>query len=145
LKKRNVGPDVLVGLFLEQSIEAVVAIMGILKAGGAYVPLDWNSPKERIVETIQHAQLTHVVTVSSLKDRLPADLSLVCIDKDLEGESVSNPVITTDADSACYVLYTSGSTGRPKGVVGIHRSIANGLLSAQYEEQDICCLNSSLC
>ncbi|NKI72834.1 AMP-binding protein, partial [Collimonas pratensis] len=40
LRERGVGPDVLVGICVERSLEMVVGLLAILKAGGAYVPLD---------------------------------------------------------------------------------------------------------
>ena len=43
----GIGPEKLVGICVERSIEMVVGLLGILKAGGAYVPLDPAYPKER--------------------------------------------------------------------------------------------------
>ena len=40
LQRDGIGPDVLVGVCLERSVDLVVGLLGILKAGGAYVPLD---------------------------------------------------------------------------------------------------------
>src|SRR4029077_7845665 len=48
LRSLGVGPDVLVGLCVERSLEMVVGLLGILKSGGAYVPLDPKYPRERI-------------------------------------------------------------------------------------------------
>ena len=46
LRKLGVGPDTLVGICVERSMEMVIGLMGILKAGGAYVPLDPEYPRE---------------------------------------------------------------------------------------------------
>src|SRR5216684_2737655 len=40
LRSLGVGPDTLVGIFLDRSADMVIALLGVLKAGGAYVPLD---------------------------------------------------------------------------------------------------------
>ena len=48
LRAAGVGPDVPVGVCLERSVEAVVAVLAALKAGGAYVPLAPEYPAERL-------------------------------------------------------------------------------------------------
>ena len=50
LRGLGVGPDVLVGVCAERSLELVVGLLGILKAGGAYLPLDPDYPRERLTE-----------------------------------------------------------------------------------------------
>src|SRR5207248_74364 len=57
LQKLSVGPDVLVGICVERSLEMVVGLLGILKAGGAYVPLDPTYPSERIAFMLEDAQV----------------------------------------------------------------------------------------
>src|SRR5437763_621412 len=47
LRSLGVGPERLVGICVERSLELLVGILGILKAGGAYVPLDPAYPAER--------------------------------------------------------------------------------------------------
>ena len=48
LRALGVGPETVVGLCVERSLEMVVALLGILKAGGAYLPLDPDYPRERL-------------------------------------------------------------------------------------------------
>ena len=48
LRSLGVGPEVLVGILLERSVELIVGILGVLKAGGAFVPIDPSYPQERI-------------------------------------------------------------------------------------------------
>jgi amino acid adenylation domain-containing protein len=144
---RGVGPEVLVGVCMEQSWRAVVGIMGILKAGGAYVPLDPSYPPQRLGEMAEDAKLSWVVTSARCRDLVPPGVEIVSIEAacaDQPGDSVVNPVSRTTPDSAAYVLYTSGSTGKPKAIVGIHRSVINGLTFIAYEPDEICCLNAFL-
>ena len=147
LRKRGVGSEVLVGLCMEQSLKAVVAVLAILKAGGAYVPLDPSYPEHRLEEIAADSKLAIAVTSARFRHRVPAGIETVCVDRDsilIAAESPVTPVTDSTPDSAAYVLYTSASTGKPKGVVGIHRSITNGLLAVNYAPGEVCCLNTFL-
>jgi amino acid adenylation domain-containing protein/non-ribosomal peptide synthase protein (TIGR01720 family) len=129
LRALGVGPEVLVGLMMERSLEEVVAILGVLKAGGAYVPLDTQYPEERLSFMMRDAKVTLLVTEQRLLANLPDYKGqAVCIDKDCEvisEQSRENPTSDVLADNAAYVIYTSGSTGRPKGVVVRHQGVCN--------------------
>src|SRR5439155_1945954 len=128
LRALGVGPDVLVGICVERSLEMVVGLLGILKAGGAYVPLDPVYPRERLEFMLNDAQSSVLLTQKLLVRQLPRTEALaVCLD-DLtvfDQEKDENLKTETKADSAAYVVYTSGSTGTPKGVVGLHRGAVN--------------------
>ena len=137
LQRFGVGPEVLVGLFMDRSIEMVVGIYGILKAGGAYVPLDPEYPGDRLDFMIEDTKVPVILTQQHLMQRLPQVAArVICLDsewdaiasesgRDLEGEATAN--------NAAYVIFTSGSTGRPKGAVNEHRGIVNRLLWMQDE------------
>jgi len=126
LQKLGVGPEVLVGICVERSLETVVGLLGILKAGGAYVPLDPVYPEERLAFMLEDAQVPVLLTQQRLVEGLPEhEASVVCLDMDCEaiaGESEDNLASGVIADNLAYVIYTSGSTGRPKGVAIAHRS-----------------------
>jgi amino acid adenylation domain-containing protein len=131
LRKLGVGPEVLVGICMERSLEMVIGLLGILKAGAAYVPLDPTQPKERVAFMLEDAQIQVLLTQQKLVGELPDyNRILVCLDSDWEmiaQESEQNPVSGSTADNLAYVMYTSGSTGRPKGVMIAHRPISNHL------------------
>src|SRR5947207_13951861 len=83
LRKRGVGPEVLVGLCVERSLDMVVGLLGLLKAGGAYVPLDPRYPQERLAFMLQDTQAPLLVTQRQLVERLPAQgARAVCLDTD---------------------------------------------------------------
>jgi len=128
LKRLGVGPEVLVGICVERSLEMVVGLLGILKAGGAYLPLDPEYPKERLAFMLKDAQVPVLLTQQQQLGRLPQhEAQVVCLDADGEAigqESRQNPVSHVTADNLAYVIYTSGSTGTPKGVPISHRSLA---------------------
>lgn len=141
LIKVGVGPEKIVGLFLDRSPEIVIAMLGILKAGGAYLPLDPDFPRQRIEFMIANSKTDTIITKESLKlkfteyNGLPEGLNLLCIDSE-DGtfeENSLNPNISGSTNNLAYVLYTSGSTGKPKGVQITNRSLVNFLFSMQKE------------
>jgi non-ribosomal peptide synthetase component F len=131
LQKLGVGPEALVGLYVERSLEVVVGLLGVLKAGGAYVPLDPAYPQERLTFMLRDAQVGVLLTQELLAKRLPeCEARIVCLDSDWEGpawESEANPGSNVSADNLAYVIYTSGSTGKPKGVMIPHTAAVNTL------------------
>ncbi len=127
LQSLGVGPEVLVGICMERSLEMVVGLFGILKAGGAYVFLDPTYPKERLTfmleETIVPVLLTQQRLVKGLPDRGTRVASLDTDWETIAQESESNPASVVTAQNLAYVMYTSGSTGRPKGVTITHANV----------------------
>ncbi|MCU1267651.1 MAG: amino acid adenylation domain protein [Acidobacteria bacterium] len=127
LRELGVGPEVLVGVFMERSVEMIVSLLGILKAGGAYVPLDPTYPQERLRFTLQDAHLPIVLTQERLAEKVPrSEATVVCIDRDwqkIEKHSPTNPTNQALAANLAYLIYTSGSTGKPKGVGILHGSV----------------------
>jgi non-ribosomal peptide synthetase component F len=130
LRARGVGPEVLVGICVERSLEMVVGILGILKAGGAYLPLDVAYPADRRAFMLKDARAPVLLTQQSLSVGGAGNeaVEIVCLDADwdaIEREGgADDPDGGAGADSLAYVIYTSGSTGRPKGVMVTHRNVA---------------------
>lgn len=125
----GVGPDCLVGICMERSLDMLVAIMAVLKAGGAYVPLDPSYPQERLAYMLDDALPTLVLTQQSLAIRIPVGaIRLLCIDTNTssieEGRSDNLP-FNAVGDNLAYVIYTSGSSGKPKGVLNLRRNLAH--------------------
>jgi len=134
LRRMGVGPEVLVGICLDRSIDLVVGMLAILKAGGAYVPLDPAYPKERLAFILEDTRapvlLTNQARVEKLAEHdgrslLSDRCRAVCLDrerKSMDAESSANPPRLTHSGNLAYIIYTSGSTGRPKGVAIEHRN-----------------------
>jgi len=125
LRRMGVGADVLVGVCLERSPEAVVAILAVLKAGGAYAPLDPSYPAERLALLLEDAGAPVLLTRRGLLGRLPETRArVICLDGDLpRSVPPAGPRPRAWPESLAYVMYTSGSTGRPKGVAVTHRNV----------------------
>ncbi|MEG4421610.1 amino acid adenylation domain-containing protein [Microcoleus sp. LAD1_D5] len=126
LRNLGVGPEVLVGICVERSLEMVVGLLGILKAGGAYVPLDPAYPPERLVFMLEDAEVPVLLTQARLVKSLPKHQGrIVGVDTDweiIERQSEENLISEVKLDNLAYVIYTSGSTGKPKGVAIEHRN-----------------------
>jgi len=135
LQKLGVGPDMVVGMCLERSLELVVGMLGVLKAGAAYAPLDPEYPRERLAWMLADAQASVVLThqqchaVVSASQATAIDLNRQW--QEIATESEKNPSSATRAENLAYVIYTSGSTGQPKGVMISHKAICNRLLWMQ--------------
>ncbi|MCU1775583.1 non-ribosomal peptide synthase/polyketide synthase [Pseudomonas sp. 14P_5.3_Bac1] len=131
LREQGVGPDVLVGLCVERSVEMVVGLLAILKAGGAYVPLDPEYPQERLAYMIEDSGITLLLSQQSLLAILPVEgIQVIALDQPaswLAGYSSASPDSGVHALNLAYVIYTSGSTGKPKGAGNSHRALVNRL------------------
>jgi amino acid adenylation domain-containing protein len=131
LQALGVGPEVLVGIYVERSLEMMVGLLGIIKAGGAYVPLDPPHPQERLTFILRDAQIPVLLTQQRLLAGLIAPRTqVVCLDTDWEliaQESRTNPINKVTPDNLVYVIYTSGSMGIPKGVAVEHHQLCNYL------------------
>ncbi len=144
LQRIGVGPEVLVALCIERSLEMMIGLLGILKAGGTYMPLDPTYPSERLAFMMTDAEPLVLVTQQHLVAYLPThETKVICLDSDvalLEQQSQANLTSTVTPDNLAYVIYTSGSTGRPKGVQILQRAVVNFLTSMQSQpgltEQD---------
>jgi surfactin family lipopeptide synthetase A len=132
----GVGPDVLVGILVERSLDMVVGLLGILKAGGSYVPLDPAYPSERIAFMLEDSEVAVLLTQRHLLDSIPDPRArVVVLDADwheIAKKEDKNPVHTGGPENLSYVIYTSGSTGKPKGVQIPHRAVVNFLTSMSH-------------
>jgi len=131
LRELGVGPEVLVGICVERSLEMVIGLLGILKAGGAYMPIDPGYPPARQAFMLQDSQAKVLLTQACLLPRLPSHgATTVCLDSDwhrLAHLPTRSPPGLADPTHLAYVIYTSGSTGQPKGVCIAHRGLVNYL------------------
>src|SRR2546425_4295249 len=137
LRGLGVGPETLVGICMERSIEMIVGILGILKAGGAFVPLDPAYPEERLKLMLSDANPSVLLTQEKLRKSLPSHRAkVVCLDsnRDCPAEyNPDNPKRIGTANNLAYVIYTSGSTGNAKGVMVEHASLVNYIENAGLE------------
>ncbi|MFY9573345.1 MAG: amino acid adenylation domain-containing protein, partial [Blastocatellia bacterium] len=135
LRSMGAGPDTLVAICMERSVELVIGLLGILKAGAGYLPLEATYPKERLGFMIEDARANLLLTQRRLLEILPrSNAQIIALDSEWDAiarNGADNPAVEVEPDNIAYAIYTSGSTGRPKGVVISHRGVCNRLLWAQ--------------
>ena len=153
LRGLGVGPETLVAICVERSLEMIVGLLAILKAGGAYVPMDPSYPQERLAYMLKDSEPVALLTLAHLADTLPPrakSLPVVALDTSVPPWADmpdTNPGRAgLRADHLAYVIYTSGSTGMPKGVMIEHRHLYNYLYWARsfYRSPASAAVSSSL-
>lgn len=126
LIERGVGPECVVALCLDRSVEMIVGLLGVLKAGGAYLPLDPAQPIQRLSFIVEDAGTVAIVTQARYQGRFAGVLPELALDEGwgpLADLRAARPGRRCRAENMLYVIYTSGSTGEPKGVVMSHHAI----------------------
>ncbi|AKQ65586.1 Non-ribosomal peptide synthase [Myxococcus hansupus] len=131
LRQLGIEPGHRVGLFLERSLELLVAMLGILKAGAAYVPLDPVYPADRLAHILDDSGVSLLLTEPGLAALVPAYTGKQLRLTDVSSAPTTPPCAEVSGSHVAYVLYTSGSTGRPKGVAVPHSAVINFLASMQ--------------
>ncbi|MEL6558316.1 MAG: amino acid adenylation domain-containing protein [Bacteroidota bacterium] len=137
LGSKGVGPNVLVGICINRSLEMLVGILGILKAGGAYVPIDPEYPQDRSDYMLEDSGVKVLLSAGDCAESFLSkdNLEIILLGQEwnqkVGKQSVKNLKRVADPDNLAYVIYTSGSTGKPKGVMNSHKGILNQLLWTQ--------------
>jgi amino acid adenylation domain-containing protein len=125
LQEAGATQDSCVGIFLERSIQFVVAALAVMKSGAAYVPLDPSTPDDRVAWILADAEAIVLLTDSSRAQRVPSGAwRAIALDL-LDGSNPPFKPYDIDPQSLAYIIYTSGSTGQPKGVEIPHVSLCN--------------------
>ena len=131
LRRQGVGPETVVGVLMERSVEMVVGALGTLKAGAAYLPLDGSYPEQRLNYMMKNAGVSVLLTQERLSDKWAGNAAeVICVDgawDEIAEESGENLGVEVEEENLAYVIYTSGSTGKPKGVMVTQGGLRNYL------------------
>jgi len=126
LRQAGAGPDRSVALFLERSVDFVVAALAVLRSGAAYLPIDPNGPQERTATILSDADAIAVLANLNKADRVPTGSWRVIGTAVTDTNAASALAdFQIEPDALAYIIYTSGSTGQPKGVEITHTSLNN--------------------
>ncbi|MCC6602767.1 MAG: AMP-binding protein, partial [Anaerolineae bacterium] len=137
LRARGVAPQTLVGIFLERSIDMIVALLAVYKVGAAYVPFDPATPQARLTFMLVDAQITLLLTQTDLLSRIPeSTVPIYCLDRERSqiatAPTTNLPYMRNGHPSLAYVIYTSGTTGKPKGVLISQQGLLNHALAMRH-------------
>ncbi len=137
LQDKGVGPDIIVGIMTERSIEMIIGILGILKAGGAYLPIDPESPQERIQYMLEDSNASILLATEEYQKKIIVNCQLLIVNCKLMAPfpaSFHHSSFTVHHSShLSYIIYTSGTTGKPKGVLIEHRSVVQLLFNDKFQ------------
>ena len=132
LAAQGVKVGMLVGLFVNRSLEMLIGLLGVLKAGGAYLPLDPSFPSGRLAFMLEDSKASIILTQTNLLSDMPENKAqIICLDALEQPPSTKRKKKSSSAkpDDLAYIIYTSGSTGIPKGVQIHHQAVVNFLCS----------------
>lgn len=138
LQNLGVGPNMIVAIAMERSLNLIIALLGILKAGGAYLPLDPTYPEKRIAFMLQDTQAKVLLTQEHIRHRIPPSTCRV-----MNIESILNNAYQKKANLSsepltsnhlASIMYTSGSTGHPKGVCVLHQGVVRLVKKPNYAD-----------
>ncbi|TFV07231.1 amino acid adenylation domain-containing protein, partial [Bacillus stratosphericus] len=133
LKAEGVGPDRLVAIMVERSLDMIVGILGILKAGGAYLPIDTDYPENRVRYMIEDSGAELLLSQSNLQSNIPQESKVFYLDEQSSyHQDATNLENKIESTHLAYVIYTSGTTGKPKGVMTLHRNIVRVVKNTNY-------------
>jgi len=135
LRSLQIGPEKLVGICLDRSVDTIVALLGVLKAGGAYVPIEPSLPPLRLANLLNDSGVELLLTDSEGAKRVPLRFVNPVIDleeawTEIEFESEDNPGKLSMPGNLAYVIHTSGSSGKPKAVGVEHAQLFNYVCAA---------------
>jgi len=130
LRRKGISTEKIVIVYLERSIELIIAFLGILKAGGIYLPLDPQFiPQFRLSLIVDNAQPALVLTQSCFQGHFPNQPSSLLLWEDacprVNKEQKDNIPQAANTDNLAYIMFTSGSTGTPKGVMVSHGNLSH--------------------
>ncbi|KVN88987.1 hypothetical protein WJ68_05660 [Burkholderia ubonensis] len=145
LRRRGIGPEVVVGLGLPRTPDLILCMLAILKAGGAYAAIDPRYPDERRHALLRDSRAAFVI-VATRDARAAPGVAMLALDElaaEWDAAPDDQPEVRLSPSHLAYLIYTSGSTGQPKGVMIQHGNAA-ALLSWAVGHMEIASLEAVL-
>ncbi|MDP4180345.1 MAG: amino acid adenylation domain-containing protein, partial [Bacillota bacterium] len=150
LRARGLGPDYIVAIALERSLEMIIGILAVLKAGGAYLPIDPEYPQERIAYMLENSGAGMLLTQENKMQGITFQGTIIDIGEErLEISGTENLENLNAANHLAYIIYTSGTTGKPKGTMIEHENVVrlmfNDKMQFDFNDKDVWTLFHSYC
>ncbi len=148
LRDRGAGPDQIIGIMVNRSIEMIVGMLAIVKAGGAYLPIDPDYPSERIEYMLKDSQTKLLLTDQREEVLFDGEVIDLLDDRNYHDDG-SNLTDINSPNDLLYIIYTSGSTGKPKGVMIEQRNLVrlmfNDKKQFDFTQSDVWTMFHSYC
>lgn len=123
LQEKGTGPEAIVGLLFNRTIEMIISILAVVKAGGVYLPIDPDHPESRIDFIIKDSGMKLMLTDGSIKPDVGKAFEIINVTEEKINEYCDgNLPCSNKPGDAMYIIYTSGTTGFPKGVIVEHKN-----------------------
>ncbi len=130
LRSLGIGPDEVVGVYMERSAAYVVACLAVLKAGGAFLPLELAYPSSMLNEVVDDSGPRIVLTNRDYENNLPGSQDRFCLDEGWDRSLSFDDMAAVEPgpENLAFVSYSSGTTGKPKGIANPHRAAVRSYL-----------------
>lgn len=135
LKKNGLKKHNIVSLFLDKSLESMIAILATLKCDSIYMPIDINYPNTRIAFMISNSNSSMILTSNNLKKKVLNYSNVYCIDlstSEIYNNTYKNISKSSTSEDVAYIMYTSGSTGEPKGVMVSNKNVVRLIKNTNF-------------
>lgn len=131
-----------VALYMDRSIDAIVAILAILRCGAHYIPIDPTYPNSRVLSVFSDSRPAAIIADQKFHARLKAITPTLILSPKPHASAPHAPEALIQASDLAYIIYTSGSTGTPKGVAISHENLRQSTFSrhAYYKNKPECFL-----
>ncbi|MCP4153393.1 MAG: AMP-binding protein, partial [bacterium] len=127
LKTRGIGPECIVALLTDPSLEMFIGILAIIKAGGAYLPISPDNPVERTMFLLRDSRSLLLLTRRHQAGELKFPGKILILDDEeiYKEEDETDLERESGPGNLLYLIYTSGTSGKPKGVLLENRNLVN--------------------
>lgn len=135
------GKPAKIAVIMNNSIAAVIVMLGIAKSGACIVPVSTMLKPKQVATMLNDSGACAVFASNATLELAEAALAeienrcnllLICADRDsgewqslsqwMGGASDQEPSVRYDLEDDFNIIYSSGTTGAPKGIVQTHRA-----------------------
>lgn len=129
LNEKGIKPGDYVGLYIDKSIEQIVAALAIVYSGAVYIPMEYSYPSNTVSKALEAIDCKMLITSSEKENSFLNDnLKVLVADlNDLESYNENTNYSVVNKKDLVSIIHTSGSTGKPKAVMIKQNSLMNAI------------------